>query len=457
MIKLANPALPVTRHTFHCYCPYCRQPMQVKTHHTQKSVTCPRCQITFTAQNRSAVARPANSSGTNEDPAPPVKRHFVIPAISAAIVTLTLGCAALYALREPQPVTSPPQDQKSVAVFTPADNRPVPPQINSRPEPLDSDEQLVDPPEDVFPGPSSLPIKETIAAISSIIPALPSDDDPPTPPPSPPPSVITPPKEDDPPPPAPVAPAPEQPLTIIQPFGGLTWDDDLLTAFQKTLGLTESKSITVSSVTFSPVAVIDIQSLMDALRTQRLWRTKTILGIDKPVVDFGRIHLQGYPVIIGQGAFRIELLFICEPGYVLDHADECLAQAKKIFGPEADFYCPLRLQHVELILQENTESSTLDGDTKVKIAVQIHSQLKTKYADKKHFISKDEPHTTTWQDSSKHKLWIHGSPKAASLGYASDSSDLSALSQKLQKLQSELKDKEQKNRFAQSEDQSKKL
>lgn len=419
MIKLADPAHPSTRHTFQYYCPYCRQLIQVKTRHTHKSVTCPRCQTTFTAQNRPAVTKQQHDT-----PAPKASPARWLIALLALVLTLALTGAAAFAIYwylQPQPSPAPIaveeiEEVKGDLVLKFADDLAAIPELLSpdlselvTPQPVAPDIPIVIVELDIKPEPEEVEQKPQ--------------------------------------------PVPEQPPTTIQLFGDLTWDDDLLTASRKMLTLTDSKSISVSLYT------VNEHSLLSALR--RLLRNHhTVLGINKPVAyrDHGWLHIEGYPVIISQGAFQINLSFICEPGYALDHADECLAHARQILGPEADCYLPLRLQRVRLTLQEDTKSRTLDVDSKKEVATRIRDQLQAKYASTEHFTSAVSAYETTWQDQSKHKLQFLASPHGkVALEYERDFSDLIALSQKLRKLQDKIKEKEHQDRFAKSEDRSNKL
>jgi len=402
----------------------------VKTHHTHKHVTCPRCSTKFTAQHRPPVVR-------QQDSVPATKvnlARWLIALLTLALVLVGTATIIVYWYQQPQPSPAPVAKVQTSGDQDEANT--VTPDIDNE---EDSALEFVDDPvaSPVLPSPSlpDLIVLQPVALDPSIPVMCPVVELKPLP--------VEPKPQQEP------QPAPEQPPTTIQPFGGLTWDDDLLTAFQKTLALTESKSVTVAGS-----RVTDVRSLAIALKGLR---TSPVLGIEKPVVIYRRLHLVGSPVIIGQGAFQIELVFIGEPGYALDHADKCLAQAKQIFGPEADCYFPLRLQYVQLTLQENTESRTLDAGTRIKIALQIYEQLKIKFADKKHFISKDEPCATIWQDLFKHKLRVYGSPDGASLAYELDPAGFSDLSQKLLKLQEEIKEKEHIEKFAKSEDRSNKL
>lgn len=445
MIKLADQP-PVSKAVqFRCCCPNCRRVLLIKTHGAHKDVVCPTCQRKFTAYNKPFV-----TIQKEDAPAPKTNRKHRLIILFLLALSGALAFAVYWHLR-PRETPAPLAEQRprnEAKANTEAESvlpetnpeMALTPELDTYPD-VGADETSS---ASVTPDLPNLPVdwlKNLDAAQEPITDLLPPVEKP-EPQPVPQPALEPAPK------PAP-DPAPKLPPTTIQPFGGLTWDDDLLTTFQKTLALTESKSVTVAGIRCT-----DEQSMLGALR--RL-RADPVLAIQKPVVRCGSLILTGSPVIIGQGAFQIELEFISEPGYVLDHADECLAQAQQVFGPEADSYFPLRLRRVELTLRENTESRTLDGDTKVKIALQIYQQLKTKYADKKHFTPKDEPWTTTWQDLFKHKLRVYGSPRGASLLYESDLSYFSDLNQKLLKLQDEIKEKEHTGRFAKSEDRSDKL
>lgn len=459
MIKLADQTPGSKTTEFRCCCPNCRRVLLIKTHGAHKDVVCPTCQRKFTAYNKPFV-----TIQKEDAPAPKTNHKHRLIILSLLALSGALAFVVYWHLRPretPVPIADQRPRNKEKAS---TEAKPVLPETNP--------ETDLTPELDIYPDAGAdktssasvtldLPdppvdwLKDFVAAQGPVAGPLPPvekpdaqqelDHQPEPPPPQPAPEPVPKPVPD---------PAPKPPPTTIQPFGGLTWEDDLLTAFQKTLALTDSKSIIVSGG--YPVLrthVTNTQSLRGTLQSQR---SSSVLGIQKPVIQLG-LRLIGYPVIIEQGAFQIELVFISEPGYVLDHADKCLAQAKQIFGPEADSYFPLRLQRVHLILRENTESRTLDGDTKVKIALQIYQQLKTKYADKKHFTPKDEPWATTWQDLFKHKLRVYGSPEDASLLYESDLSYFSDLNQKLRKLQDEIREKEHVEKFVKSEDRSDKL
>lgn len=434
MIKLANPK---TIEVSHFPCPHCSKSLRHDPRLSGRPVQCPGCSNSL----RMPLAL-SNPTAPTDIPVPPVTKVGSTRWLFALFALVLIGAAAFAVYWYQQPQSSPTSTTK---VINPADKTQDPlvadEAVNEIGEEIDEDLVLKFGDDSVaIPEPPSPDLSE-LTALQPIVPDIPIAK----------PNIkLEPLKVEQKPQPVPPA-QEEQPSTTIQPFGGLTWDDDLLTASQKMLALTDSKSIAVSSE-----RAVNEHSLLSTLRSQ-LRASYTVLGIDKPVAYRGWLHLEGYPVIISQGAFQINLSFICEPGYALDHADECLAHARQILGLEADCYLPLHLQRVQLILKEDTKSRTLNTDARKNTATQIYNQLKTKYASSEHFTSTASAYEATWQDRSKNKLLFYANHKHVRLVYERNTSDLSKLSQKLQKLQDEIKEKEHQDRFVRSEDKSNKL
>ncbi len=203
-----------------------------------------------------------------------------------------------------------------------------------------------------------------------------------------------------------------KPITVIQPFGGLSWDDDLFEIIQKIQKIESLESISLLfGTSYKRTSKRNIKTVSSEPHLQEVlalssYGNKYVLGIDKKVFAPQIITIDAKPIIIANGAFSLRIIFQSEPSYVLENKKRALDQAKQVSGDDADFYFPLRLSSVSLYLFAITdirEPTTKDDKT---LTNNIYDLLREKHPSS--WLHQPTPYKVIWRDNAKHELSLEG-------------------------------------------------
>jgi hypothetical protein len=237
-----------------------------------------------------------------------------------------------------------------------------------------------------------------------------------------------------------------EPVNTIQPFGDLTWEDDLLTVIEKVQKLKGLESNWLELRGGPPINILDNPTMLrQRIRTPVL---TSVLGIDKRV-RVSQVTIKASPIIISNGVFRLDITFLSEPGHVLKAPNKALAQAKQLFGDNADFYYPLQLDTVRLEMYDIKDPLK---EASEQIANHIFDRIDRTYP-----ATLRQPNQAStigiWKDNAGCQLYLSKFSQRVRLHYSYPKCDcqqqLTALQEQLKE---KLKEEEHQKKYAGKED-----